>query len=161
MPNKSRGDNIWFFLLYTMFGAIWFFILGYLYDIFHTISEISEILTMDFLMIMINIIFINLLSSSIAWISAFLILKYIKRYVFNTEIRSFGDLSDGINKFPLLSLTALLSIILSSLLYAIGFLAILQNSLFAENGFLSLILTYFLIKIFIHVFVIIIIESKL
>ncbi|MFX1238761.1 MAG: hypothetical protein ACFFAS_18575 [Promethearchaeota archaeon] len=156
----SRGDSVWFFIIYSIFSALFFFTLGTVFKTFTDVVSFSEMFATDYLILLINIFVLNLISSVLSWILTFFTLKYVKRYVFETEMKSYGDLSKGVNKFPLLSLSSIISLLLSSFLFTIGFIAILESSLFGANNILSLVLTYLIIKIGVHVITIIIIESK-
>lgn len=160
ITSQSRGDNAWFFILYSLFSALFFFLLGTIFSIFDNISAVADVFTMNFMISLIQVFFVNLTSSLIAWFLTFFTLKYLKKYVFHTVFKSYGDLSKGLNKFPLVSLSSIISMMLSSLLLAIGFFSILQSALFGENTFVSLVITYLLVKITVHIITIIIVESK-
>ncbi|MHA2339302.1 MAG: hypothetical protein ACXACX_18485, partial [Candidatus Hodarchaeales archaeon] len=68
-----------------------------------------------------------------------------------TTIKSFWDMNQGINEFTTYSY--LLTVIISSLFFAIGVVAIIQFKLFRSDSLLSFIGAYLIVKVGVYVYI--------
>jgi len=160
MLGSSSGDNIWFFILSNTISLFVFFILGYYFDLFTSMVYISDLISMDFLNLYVKIVCCNIMASLIGWMLGYFTLKILKIYVLHTRMKTFGDLSRGLNKFPLTSLAFYISTVISSCLFTIGALELLQRFLFGEISIIAMMITYLILKLSVYSLTKMIIESK-
>lgn len=157
---NGNGDNLWFFILYNIYSLIVFFIFGYSANLFVSITMISQIFSVEFLNVYLNILFWNIISSIFGWFLALFTLRAFKTYVLKKAMKNFHDLNVGLNKFPITSLAFYISIFISTFCFTIGASTIIENLLFSELSIITLMISFLLIKIVIYGITKMIIESR-
>ncbi|MFW9874992.1 MAG: hypothetical protein ACFFG0_17940 [Candidatus Thorarchaeota archaeon] len=148
---KAGKEMIWYyFILHNIISLIFFvwFIGGWgLFD--RQTTDLITIFSMEHLQFVIIIIGISFISGLLGRFFAYLILY--ANYKYQKLIpRTYGELDIGVNK---IDSAYFISLILSSILFSIGAIFILQEKIFGDNNVISLILSYFIIKISIMLYV--------
>ncbi|KKN04918.1 hypothetical protein LCGC14_1092580 [marine sediment metagenome] len=150
---RISGDLYLYFILHTIFSILVFFIFTVgLFKIY--IYEIKEITIgflfgADFWELVFQIFAMYIISSIMGRIAGYYAIKgYCKRK--KKAMKRWGELNSGINKVGLVFIS---SALLTSFLYSLGIIAILQDRIFDENSFLTLLGTYILLKLGVLFFV--------
>jgi len=149
---KGEGEALWFFILHNSFSILVFFWVAIAVDLFEKQADsLLEIFTLDFVYFLFEVLLISVISGFFGRILAYIPLKLFYNYVSRKEIKSFGQLNKGINE--MLSMSYIVSTLLSSVVFALGALTIIQSNLFEEETLWTLVLSYFLIKAVISIFI--------
>ena len=153
---RSEGDQLFYYILYSMVSMLIFLVVGTQLEYFNLRSnQISFLFTLEFFGIVIIVFLWQLLSNFIARILSYFIIKAVYKH---TAIKTIYELNSyGINQ---IGVRFFLSTFLSSLLWSIGAMVILQNQIFGSNDLLSLILTYIIVNITLYFFTKIIVRAK-
>ena len=153
-----EGQRIWFLLLHNIISGILIFSIGYplgVYDKYYT--SIWDWFSIGFLMHVLSIFALSLILSIIARFLGYMIYKIIMIYRIrkidgeyrvikrNVQIKSFWELTSGINSF--LSFTFIIVNLLGAFVLAIGLFVIIYNRFFSAMGILGLLLVYVGLKI--------------
>lgn len=152
---RVTGDALLYFCLHNLISVMFFFFFTVSFKVYEGKDIIiSYVFTLDFWeMVIFQVLLFSIISSAIGRISAFLIMKaYFKYRAKKTTkttkttktMKRWSELNRGINRFVLSIF--LLTAFITSLLYSLGLVAILQDRIFNETSLLSLILTYILFK---------------
>lgn len=153
---RSEGDSPIYYAIHNLIGSGFFIFIIFYYDLFN-LREITvgDVLTVNFLYSILVLFIISVTTNILGRFLGHPILTLIYR---KTVTKTFWELnSTGINKIGLRYFGA---IFISSLLFALGAVAIIQNKVFKENTLESLILTYLIIKIIIYTITKIWIKTK-
>jgi len=151
-PKRMEGDNIIYFMIHNSISFVAFFFIAWNLNLFDVGDDsISYLISMEFLRLLLLIFGLSLICSLlIGRILGYGILWIIFNFGLKKKVRTFWHLNThGMNE---INLSYLISTILSSLMFAVGALFVLENKLFGENTLFSLIITYILIKIIIYLF---------
>ena len=156
----ARGDNIWFFIIHNLISAGFFFLFAYALGFFDPITKFTDIFSSKFTRLLTGVFVFSLLSSFLGWIFGYVVWKAIKEQIFHTSMKSMGDLSRGINRFPLTNLAYYISTLLSTLAFSVGAMGIIEALLFTNYTYLTLFASYLFLKITIYVIVQVVVEAK-
>ena len=143
---KTEGEHIIYFLLHYTVSTIFFF--GFtlkfgIYDI--TEYTIAYLFTLEFLELIWTLFCISILCFLIGRTIAYVLIWVIFTQFLDKTVKNFRDINTGINKITIYKL--IIATILSSFFFAIGLIAILQDTLFDERTLISLIGVYLLVKL--------------
>jgi len=142
---RVEGDAIWFFLLHNVISVMIFFGFAYIIGLFDERTELlSEIFSMEFVESILIIFGLSLLAGILGRVLGYFVLRAIFNFGYKREIKKFGEFNSGLNK---ISFSFIITAFISSLLFGVGAITIIQWKLFDDQTFLSLLVTYFVIKL--------------
>ena len=147
----ARGDKGLYFILHNILSVFIFFLLIDRFSL-GPYFNFFDLLTPDFLGNF-SLVFVSSLGSAVLGrFLAYLLLKWVifKYLIKNTQVRRWRDLNKGISK---MDGSWLFIILLSSIAFMIGATILMHYLLFGtpENTALTLMISYFVIKIIISV----------
>ncbi|KKL54465.1 hypothetical protein LCGC14_2265140 [marine sediment metagenome] len=137
---RASGDAILYFFLHNIISLIFFFALTINLDIYSgTDIMMSYVFSGEFwYMALVQVFLIYILSSVIGRVMAYLTINLYCN-IKERPMKRWSELNRGINK---LGLVFLLTGIVTSIIYSLGLVAILQNAIFNENTLITLIIIY-------------------
>jgi len=147
---RVSGDLIWYFCIHNLISIIIFFFVTSCFGIYSgNTLLLSDMFTKPFWELVLFRVFpISILSSIGARITAILVInESIKIKDRKKRVRStkkWSELNTGINK---LGLVFLASGLITSFIYTVGLVGILQYAIFNESTYLTLIVIYIGLKI--------------
>ena len=148
---RVTGDLIWYFCLHNLISVFFFFLFTISFDLYMGQElMLSDIFSKEFWgMVLLQVFPLSILSSIVGrgsayyMINGYIKLKYHKRRV-KKSIKRWSELNRGINK---LGLVFLITALITSIIYSLGLVGILQYALFSEETLLTLIVVYIGLKI--------------
>ena len=161
LKGGAKGDNLWFFLIHNFYSGLFFFIFAYSMWLFDPIVAFSDIITPKFTRLLAGVFVFSILSSVLGWFLGYATWKLIKEQAFHSSVRTMGDLSKGINRFPLTNLAYYLATLLNTLAFSVGALGLIETFLFTNYTFWTLFASYIMLKILIYAIIQTIAEAKL
>jgi len=148
---RVQGDFITYFALHNLISMLLFFWIAIPLGFFEQKTEvISDIFSLTFLELIVNVFALTLFTGIISRVFGWLLLRFIVVYWRKREMKKFGELNQGINK---ISIVYILSIFVSSVLFAIGALTILQYVIFGAESLITLVATYIILKIGVYLLI--------
>jgi len=149
---KGEGDKFWFFVFHNLISIAVFFWIAIAVDLFEKQADsLFDIFSFSFVYFLFEVLLISVISGFFGRILTYIPLKLWYNYVSRKEIKSFGQINKGVNE--MLSMSYIISTLLSSIIFALGALTIIQSKLFEEDTLGTLILSYLIIKITISAFI--------
>ena len=146
---RVEGENLYYFALHNMISGSLFLIITALSGIWEIRqTNILNLFTSEFIELVLVLFAIYLLTGITGRITAFFLMKYLLK-ANDKVMKKFWDANKGINK---IGMVWLLSILLSSLIFAFGIIALLQNAIYDENTFFTLIGTYLIVRLIVYLF---------
>ena len=161
LKGGAKGDNLWFFLFHNLISGGIFFLFAYAMGLFDPIVAFTDIITPKFTRLLAGVFVYSLVSSFFGWFLGYTVWKGIKKYVFHTTIKSMGDLSRGLNRFPLTNLAFYLATLLNTLAFSVGALGLIETFLFTYYTWWTLFASYLILKIVIYAIIETVAEAKL
>lgn len=156
---RVEGDALYYFFWHNLFSLVIFFAFALNLGLFeHQTETISDLISVEFLSLVLIIFGISLLSGLMGRIMAYLIVRLYFNIARQSETKTFGEFNTGINK---LSFSFLIQTFLSSVIFATGIIFILQSKLFDSNSIWALLATYIIVKIAVFLLTRLISETKL
>ena len=162
---RVTGDAVVYFILHNLISVFFFFLFTIRLEVYDaTIMTFSDIFTLEFWgLVIIEVFFLSVVSGIIGRVGAYLSIKTY--FYFRNQKRTkkkimkrWGELHSGINEFNLIIFV--LTSFITSLVYSLGVIAVLQNKIFDEESLLTLIGIYVMVKIGIYFLVRWIAKSK-
>lgn len=155
---RVEGDSIYYFALHNFISMITFFAIAVPLGLFTTeIELVEDLFSFEFLGFILIIFGLTFLSGILARIIAYVAMFYFTKNVLNKQLKTLGQFNDGINK---VGMAFAISLFISSVLFAIGAIAIIESMLFTEQTLITLLATYMLIKLLIFIFVKLLMNAK-
>lgn len=154
---RAEGDKWIYYILHSFYAALIFIVVAIYFDYFILKSDfVTDIFTISFLQ-SIGIVFI--VSIAINLFSRVLAYKTLQGIYRKSVTRNFWQLnSTGVNK---VGVRYLLAILISSALFCLGAVMILQEKLFSQKDEVtSIILIYISIKVFIFIMTKLLVEVR-
>lgn len=156
---KKRGeaDRMIYYVLHTSIATLLFILIAMRLDFFSLTSDnISYLFSWDFIELIIIVFVWNIISSLLARILGYFLLKGL---YWKSTIKNIFDLNGkGINR---LSVRYFLALFITSVLWTLGALVILSEQLFGvEDEVFALVLTYVIIKITVFIITKVIIDTR-
>lgn len=143
---RVTGDALLYFFLHNLISVFFFFLFTVRLEIYDgTNVSVAFLFTLEFWeMVIFQILLFSIVSSIIGRITAFMLMKAYFKYGAKKSMKRWTELNTGINRFSLVIF--LLTALITSIVYSLGIIAILQDRIFSENTLLTLIFTYILFK---------------
>lgn len=149
---KASGEERWFFVLHNLISMGFFFLVAYRLRLFSKQSySLLDIISFDFLGFIGIVIGLTILLAIFSRVLAYGIFYVSYKYALKKSIKSYWSMNKGINEMT--SYPYFIGVILSSILFAIGFVTLVQLKLFREQNMVTLIFAYLLIKIGVYVYI--------
>lgn len=144
-PEKRvEGEILIYALFHNTLSGLLFILITTSMGIYELrVDNISILLTSQFLSMIFTIFVVSLITGIIGRFFAFFTLKFIFSYC-NKPMKKFGEINRGINK---IGMVFLVSTLITSFLFALGIIAILENMIYDKTTILTLFATYLIIKI--------------
>lgn len=143
---KTEGEHVIYFLLHYTVSTIFFFGFTLRFGIYEIEDyTITYLFTLEFLELIGVLFCISILCTIIGRTLAYALLWVIHTQFLDKTIKNFRGINTGINKITIYKF--IIMTILSSFFFAIGFITILQDTLFDEKTLGSLIIVYLLVKL--------------
>lgn len=157
---RVKADNILYFFLHNILSVFLFFIISIQFNLYNleTNDSFSILISGDFWIVVFEIFIFSIISGIISRIVVFFGLRIYFYYYRNKVMKTWTSLNKGWNK---ISIAFFISSFITAILYVIGFLQILQNSIFSEATLLTLIGAYAILKVSVFIIVRTITEIKL
>ena len=147
---RVEGEILWYLLFYNTISGLLFILITTSLGIYDLSEDtISIIITSEFLNLIFIIFIVSLITSIVGRFIAFFTLKFIFSY-YNKPMKRFGELQKGVNK---IGMVYLVSTLISSVLFAFGAIAILENMIYDKPTIFTLFATYLILKMTIFVIV--------
>lgn len=155
---KVTGDAISYFILHNMISVFFFFLFTINLEVYDAREiTITFLFTLDFWeMVIFEVFIFSMLSSGIGRVGAYLIIKG-GYYLRNRKRRKkkitkrWGELNSGINQFHWL--VFILTALITSLIYSLGVVFILRDTIFSSDSLSSLIVIYIGFKVGVYFFI--------
>ena len=149
---KASGEERWFFILHNLLSMGLFFFVASRLRLFSKQSySLLDIISFDFLGFIGIVIGLTILLAIFSRFLAYGVFYVFYRYVLKKSIKSYVIMNQGINEMT--SYPYFIGVILSSILFAIGVVTLVQLKLFREENLFTLIGAYLLIKIGVYVYI--------
>ncbi|KKN47249.1 hypothetical protein LCGC14_0664700 [marine sediment metagenome] len=144
-PERTTGELIWYFMFHNLISFIFFFAITVSYGLYSGNDlKLFDVFTGDFwAMVFSQIYLITLLSGIMGRVTAWLII-YTYSVFRHKTIKRWNELNTGINK---IGLVFFITALVTSVVFALGLIGILQVAIFNEETLLTLIAVYSGIKI--------------
>ena len=162
---RVGGDALTYFIAHNSISIFLFFVVTLYLEIYAGKEQlIGFIFQREFWELTLFQIFpISVLCSLLGRIGAYYIINWSieyknKKRSIKKSTKRWGELNEGINR---LGLVFVISALITSLIYSLGLVAILQFVVFNEESFFALISIYVIFKIGTHVFVRWLVGTKL
>ena len=156
---RVTGEGIWYFLVHNMISIVLFFMLTIGFSLYgKKDSNIAFLFDIEYWKLVLIIFGILLMSGVMARILAYVFLWLFFKYARKRIMRKFGDLNTGINK---ISFPFLITSLIAAVIYSLGVVLILQQAIFSQQTFWTLVMTYIIIKITIFLIVKLVTQFKL
>ncbi len=157
---RVTGDALLYFCLHNLISVFFFFLFTVRLDVYDGMDvPIAFLFTSEFWeMVIFQILLLSIVSSSIGRATAFFIMKGYFKYGAKKAMKRWSELNTGINNFSLIIF--LLTALITSIVYSLGIVMILQDRIFSDNSLLTLIFTYILFKTGVFFFVRWLVGSK-
>ncbi len=142
---RVTAEGLWYFILHNIMSIVIFFILTISFELYgEKNSDIAFLFDIEYWKLVFTIFSILLISGIFSRIFSYIFLVIFFKYARKRIMRKFGDLNTGVNKigFPFL-ITALIA----AIAYSLGVVLILQQAIFSQQTFWTLVATYVIIKI--------------
>ncbi|MFW9968753.1 MAG: hypothetical protein ACFFDF_01045 [Candidatus Odinarchaeota archaeon] len=148
---RMTGDVIWYFCLHNLISVFFFFLFTISFDIYMGQDlMLSDIFSKAFWkMVLFQVFPSAIISSIIGRITAYFIIngyikvKYRKRRI-KKKGKKWSELNRGING---LGLIFFFSAFITSIIYSLGLVSILQYAIFSQETLLTLIIIYIGLKL--------------
>lgn len=154
---RVGGDALTYFIVHNSFSIFLFFVVTLYFGIYAGKEQlIGFVFQKEFWELTLFQIFpISVLCSLLGRIGSYYIINSYIRYknkkrTIKKSTKRWGELNEGINR---LGLVFIISALITSFIYSLGLVAILQFVVFNEESFFALISIYVILKIGTHVFV--------
>jgi len=148
---RVEGDLLTYFVLHNLISVIFFFLITVRLGIYVGRERlIGFVFQKEFWEMTIFQVFpIGVISSFIGRITAYYIMKGYHNYKnrkkkINKSMKKWSELNKGINR---LGLAFFISALITSTIYSLGVISVLQFAIFSEETLLTLIIVYIGIKI--------------
>lgn len=147
---RVEGEILWYLVFYNTISGLLFILITTSMGIYELKEDtISIILTSDFLFLIFAIFVVSLITSIIGRIVAFFTLKFIFTQ-YGKNMKRFGEINTGMNK---IGMVYIISTLITTILFAFGAVAILENVIYDKTTVLTLFATYLILKITVYILV--------
>lgn len=154
---RTKGDSWIYFGLHSIIGSALFIFISLPLNLFNLYAgSVSSLFTSDFLLSLLLVLILSVGTNISGRIIAYLLLSlfYVKTIMKTPYELNFDN---GINK---IGTRYVVSILISSLIFSLGLIYILESKIFGDNTLTSFALTYLIIKFVVYTFTIILVASK-
>lgn len=158
--SRASGDLLFYFITHNVISVIFFFLLTVRFEVYMGKEQlIGFIFQKEFWELTIFQVFpISVISSLIGRITAFYIMKGYHKYHKKRATKRWSELNKGINR---MGIQFIITTLITSLIFSLGLVSILQFTVFNEETLLTLIIIYIGIKIGTYFFVRWLVRAKL
>lgn len=143
-----EGENLIFFAFHNLIsGSLFLFITTFsgIWSLRRT--SIFSLFTSEFIELIFWLFFIYLATGLFGRFTAFLIMKYTLKY--NGKVmKKFKEINKGANK---IGVVWVLTILVSSVIFALGIIALLQDAIYGKDTFFTLVGTYCIVRFLVYI----------
>lgn len=158
---RVTGDALLYFILHNLISVAFFFfftIRGQIYE--GKNITLGNMISLYFWKdVVFRVLLFSIVSCIIGRISAFLIMRLYFLYGTKKSFKRWSEINRGLNNFILS--VFLITSLMSSLIYSMGIILILQYRIFNRDTLLTLMATYILVKTGMYFFVRWILRAKI
>ncbi|HEC40452.1 MAG TPA: hypothetical protein ENI29_19580 [bacterium] len=158
---RVTGDALLYFCLHNLISVFFFFLFTIRLEVYDGMDiPVAFLFTSEFWeMVIFQVLLFSIVSSIIGRSTAFLIIKGYFKYGTKKTMKRWSELNRGINNFSLIIF--LVTALITSIVYSLGIVIILQDRIFSDNSILTLIFTYILFKTGVFFFIRWLVGSKI
>ncbi len=144
---RVEGENLYYFTLHNMISGSLFLLITGLSGIWEVkTTNLFNLFTSEFIELIFYLFTIYLVTGILGRVTAFFLMKYLLKM--NEKImKKFWNINKGINK---LGVVWLISILISSFIFALGIVALLQNAIYDKDTVFTLIGTYIIVRVIVY-----------
>lgn len=154
---RTKGDGWVYYGLHSIIGSALFLFISLPFNLFKLYNgSISSLFTSDFLLSLILVLSLSVGTNVFGRIIAYRLLSLIYMKTTTKTIKEL-NFNNGMNK---MGMRYVVSMLISSLVFSLGVIYILESKIFGDNTLTSFTLTYIIIKLISYVFTVIFVASK-
>ena len=156
---RASGDAILYFCFHNAISLIFFFVLTINLDIYSgTDLMIVYVFSRDFwYMALLQVFPVLILSSIIGRLTAFITINLYCNYK-ERPMKRWSELNNGINK---IGIVFIITALITSIVYSLGLIVLLQNAIFDEETLITLVASYMGLKLLTFIIIRWFVGSKL
>lgn len=149
--SKASGEEKLYFVMHNALSMLFFFWYAITQDLFENQTwNLWDIFSIEFLKFTVMIFGFSIIFSYSARILSYLLIFFVYKYQLKETVKSFVNMNRGIN--AMFSYTYLMTTLISSIVFAIGAITLIQAKLFNQDSMLTFIGAYIITKAVIYLF---------